>query len=298
MADILEVLNDYVKKSQVRVVNENLRFRMLPDIAQNYDLGLYAKTVDMWSDLVKEISQIKIEYPYDKKSVFYVYFVPDDFYSNMPGFELVIGKPMDGLDSDGFSSALCYLQSTLTKGEPNSDKANLFNRVIKLHELSHCISSNFGDGVFPFSEGFSEIIPWYILGYEKLIPTHLKWMRALPKIYTLKDFSDANVVNERLDRKIASYRTSYISLYLVTRAIISNIAKRYKVSPRVAVQKFLDLWHNFNGDIYRGLTECYANFAGMDAEKLIYTCEYQNAVLDEIGDEMKEVKHIQKGRII
>lgn len=298
MVDILEILNDYVKKSQVRIVNANLRFRMLPDVVKKYDTGMYAKVTDMWADLVQEMDRVKIKYPNNKKSIFYIYFVPDDFYSHMPGYENIIGKPMPCADGDGFVSALCYVQSTLTKGEPNSDKDNVFNRVIKLHELSHCISSNFGDTPFPFSEGFSEIIPWYILGYEKQIPTHLKWMRALPKIYSLADFSNGNVIYARIDKKIASYRTSYISLYLVTRAIISNIARRYKISPCMAAQKFLDLWHNFKGNAYRGLVECYASVAGMDIEKLLYTCEYQNAVLDDIDRELKEYKQIQQGGLI
>ncbi len=291
-------LADFLQDSEVRIVNDNLHFRMLPAVAKNYDHGMYDAAVDMWVDLVAEISRIGIRSPDKKKKVFYIYFVPDDFYSHMSGYENTLGKPEVGADADGFVYALCYLQQVLLPGT-QTDKLNLFNRVTKLHELSHLVHSVFGKNPFWFGEGVAEIVPWYLLGYEKRIPTHLKWMRALPQIYTLEDFSNGQGFSrEKVEKKISSYRTGYVSMYLITRAIVSGIAKKLKISPVAAVQKFLDLWHNAGAISGHEFTELCANIAGMDAHRLIYTTYYQNIVLDDIQKEITSDKQLQQGRTI
>ena len=274
---VWSAIQDFVKESEVRIVNDNLHVRMLPDVAKNYDLGLYTKAVDMWSDLVREISQIKIDYPDNKKSVFYIYFVPDDFYRGTE-YEGASGRPEFCLDEDGFPKAVCQLQQTL-----HVKVSNLFGRVSKLHELAHCIHSKFGLQARLFGEGFAEIIPWYVLGYERRLPSHLEWMCALPRIYTIQDYYDDKVPHTEKNReKIASFRSGYVSAYLLVRSIVSSIEERFKISPCSAVQKFLELWGDLGYVDAKEFASWCANFAGMDPEKLIYTCEYQNKVLDDI----------------
>lgn len=293
-----EALADFLQDSEVRIVNDNLHFRMLPAIAKNYDHGMYDKAVDLWTDLVAEISKIGIISPDKKKKAFYIYFVPDNFYSHMSGYENILAKPEIGADADGFVYALCYLQQALLPGA-QTDKLNLFNRVAKLHELSHLVHSDFGNNPFWFAEGVAELVPWHLLGYEKRIPTHLKWMRALPQIYTLKDFNDGiGFSREQVGKKIPSYRTGYISIYLITRAMVSGIATKLKISPVDALQKFLGLWHGAGAMSANEFTELCANVAGMDAHQLIYTTDYQKMVLDDIQKEITSGQQLQQGRTI
>lgn len=288
-------VQDFAKQSEMRIVRNDLRIRVLPDAAQNYDAGMYREAVDMWQNLIKEIGTVDLVYPNGAHPVFYVYFVPDDFYNNTD-FANMVGKAEYSVDKDGFIRALCYLQKTLTDKTQN-DKVNVFNRVAKLHELSHCMHSNFGEQTRLFCEGFAEIIPWYILGYERRIPTHLKWMRALPKIYSIQDYRDNRVsYNEKLGPKICSYQSGYVSAYLLVRAIISNVEKKLKISPCVALQKFLDLWHNTGYVNSASFAEQCANLAGMDARQLIYTTEYQNQVLVDIERELAAARQIDKGQ--
>ncbi len=288
-------VQDFAKHSEIRIVRNDLRIRMLPDAAKDYDMGMYHEAIDMWQNLVKEIRTIDLVYPNGAQPVFYVYFVPDDFYKNTD-FANILGKAEYSVDKEVFIRTLCYLQKTLTDKTQN-DKTNIFNRVAKLHELSHCVHSNFGEQTRFFDEGIAEAIPWYILGYERRIPTHLKWMRALPKMYSIQDYRD-NLVpyNEKLGPKICSYRSGYVSAYLLVRAIISNIKKKFKISPCAALQKFLDLWYNTGYVSSAIFAEKCANLASMDVGRLIYTTEYQNQVLVDIERELVVARQTDKGQ--
>jgi len=286
---LLNFVREYVDQSEVRIVNDRLRFRMLPDKAKRFDKGLYDNVSNFWSGIVEEISQIKIKYPDNKESIFYVYFVQNDFFakSHIPEFVNIVGKPVCSFDEKGFKNSLAYIQSALDREWCNDEK-NVFNRITKLHECAHLIHSNFGSRERFIDEGFAEVVPWYILGYEKRVSTHLTWMRALPKIHTVSDFLNNGFPYEkRFGKKIASYKSGYVSAYLFCRAVISGIENKFKISPCKALQKFLDFWYD---------TKCYgkdfiiqlAKFAEMDADKLIYTTEYQNAVMNDIERENKK----------
>lgn len=283
-----QILQKYVNESEVRNVNDDLCFRLMPENAKKFDSGLYGAAKDFWADLVKEITKIDIKYPNHKRNIFYVYWLPDDFYEKtmVPQLKNILGRAVESKDTDAFADSLGYIQKCLTD-EMQNDKENVFNRVSKLHEFSHLIHGNFGKRERYLDEGVAEIIPWYILGYEKRVPTHLTWMRSLPKIHTLNDFMTGKVSYvEKVGKKISSYKSAYVSAYLICRAVISNIEKKYKISPVDALQKYLDLWYSAKCDGMEFIMQI-ANMAAMDTDKLIYTTEYQNQVLTDIEHENK-----------
>ena len=73
-----EALKDYIKDSELRIVNDNFRIRMSPEIAKNYDNGVYDNAIAEHTTCINEILALELHKPLDKKPIVYTYLVPDD----------------------------------------------------------------------------------------------------------------------------------------------------------------------------------------------------------------------------
>ena len=108
-----DALRDYIKKSEMRIVNDNFRIRMSPEIAQKYDAGEYETGVAEHTTCINELLQLNLQELIGKQPIFYTYLVPDDRLGELLNFPYKGqrgGRPVDGFDKDGFN-ALNYAKN-------------------------------------------------------------------------------------------------------------------------------------------------------------------------------------------
>ena len=137
-----------------------------------------------------------------------------------------------------------------------------------------------------FGEGFAELIPWYALEYEKRVPEHFIAMKSMEKIYTANELLESVAFSDRVSGKTCSFQPSYMSSYLLIRAIVDFIRVKYKLSRFLAVQKFLELC---SVSKYRKqwFFDELAEIIGMNSDKLLNSTEYQIKMLKQIEKEIK-----------
>ena len=281
-------LREYIDDSQTRVIIDGVfHARMSSMIAEKFDSGLYDLALQEHANCIKELQTLDIKYPANAKPIFYIYIVPDeDFiellqypYKNLKSG----GKPVASYDIDGFNSAYGTSQNLLT----GDDKNTITRHVNRIHEYAHLIQHQFAFCSKLFGEGFAELIPWYALEYESKVPEHLTAMKSLEKIYTANELISSVEFSDRIEGKTCSFQPSYISSYLWSRAVVEQIRSKFNLSRKQAIQKFLE-YYAFSGVRQQFFVIELANFIGMDAEKLLNSNEYQNAVLKQIETESAE----------
>lgn len=283
-----DVLREYIENSEKRIIIDGVfNARMSAKIAKNFDKGLYDFMLDEHKKCIKELRKLHIKYHAKSKPIFYIYIVPDENftellqypYKNIKGG----GRPVPSYDFDGFNSAYGTSQNKMV----NTEKVSLVNHINLLHEYSHLIQHCFGYGPQMFGEGFAEMIPWYALGYEKLVPEHLVAMKSMEKIYTANELLETVDFKDKIQNKTCSFQPSYMSSYLWVRAVVEHIGLKYKLSHFDAVQKFLEL---YNMTIYgkQFFIMELAEKIGMDADKLLKSDKYQKEVLKRIEKEVKK----------
>lgn len=284
-----DVLREYVKKSESRVIIDDLFFaRMSKDIAKNFDGGLYDVMLNEHKKCIKELESLHIIYPANAKPKFYVYIVPDENFAELLNYPYKNisggGRPVPAYELDSFNSAYGTSQNKMVDNGP----IGIFRHINLVHEYSHLIHHQFGGyGAQMFGEGFAEMIPWYALEYENLAHEHFVAMKSLDKIYTANELLEMNPFFDMVPGKTCSFQPSYISSYLWTRAVVEHIRCKYNLSRFGAVQKFLEL---FNITIYgkQFFIIELAEILDMDVDKLLDSTEYQIETLEQIAKEVKK----------
>lgn len=275
-----EALQDYLKTSELRIVNDNFRIRMSPEIAKNYDAGLYDSGIAEHTGCINEILALGLHNTLDKKPVIYTYIVPDDRLQELlmyPYDRPRGGRPVACFDQDGLFSAYGATQNTfIMDGTPSVAK-----HVNNIHEYVHLIQHQFHPfkhGLF--QEGFAEMVPWYLLDYETKCPAHTMAI-VNTDLYSADDFLNGASFRDQVPNRTCSFQKSYISAYLFIRAIIENMEKNLNITKREAALEFLTHYGQDGFDKYF-LIQDLANVAKMDCDKLMRTTDYQKEVLQNI----------------
>lgn len=244
-------LKEYIKNSELRVFNKDIKVRLSKELAIKYDKGYYNEYLNNISKYIKMIKKLNIKYPGNAKPVLYVYIVPDNNYRELLGIPgkydngKAGGKPVMCYDLDGFSSAYGLSQNILENKNKETDISKVENEI---HELSHIVHSQFFNKNLIISEGFAEALPLYGLNMEKDFTEHknallnLEEEQILSVQEILKLEKDGTFgIETILQNKTCSFRISYISSYLFVRGCMEIIAKKFDLKKEDAVQRFLEI---------------------------------------------------------
>lgn len=244
-------LKEYIKNSELRVFNKDIKVRLSKELAIKYDKGYYNEYLNNISKYIKMIKILNIKYPGNAKPVLYVYIVPDNNYRELLGIPEKYdngkggGKPVMCYDLDGFSSAYGLSQNILENKNKETDISKVENEI---HELSHIVHSQFFNKNLIISEGFAEALPLYGLNMEKDFTEHknallnLEEEQILSVQEILKLEKDGTFgIETILQNKTCSFRISYISSYLFVRGCMEIIAKKFDLKKEDAVQRFLEI---------------------------------------------------------
>jgi len=279
-------LREYIDKSELRIVSNDFRVRMSKKLAKNFDAGFYDCMLKEHKKCIREIKSLNIKYPANAKPKFYMYIVPDEDFIELLDFPYKNrtggGRPVASYDLDGFNRVFGTSQNLVRY----VGKIRPERHINLLHEYGHLIQQQFFSAEQMLSEGFADLIPWYVLEYEKRVPAHFMAMKSLDKIYTVNELIESVDFRDRVPDKMCSFQPSYISSYLWVRAVVDHIRVKYKLSRKLAVQKFLELG-GFSGYIKQWFVADLAGMIGMDAEKLLNSTEYQIKMLKQIEKEIK-----------
>lgn len=283
-----DALREYIKNSEMRVIVDGVFYaRMSKSIAKKFDSGTYDYMLCEHKKCIRELKKLNIKYSANAKPKFYVYIVPDENFAELLRYPYKNhnggGRPVPSYDFDSFNSAYGTSQNRMIA----SGKIGINSHINLVHEYAHLIHNQFGFYAQMFGEGFAELIPWYALEYEKLVPEHFASMQSMEKIYTANELLESVAFSDTVSGKTCSFQPSYMSSYLWSRAVVEHIRKKYKLSRIESVQKFLEFYNLTTYGKQWFIMEL-ADLTGMNAEKLLYSTEYQQEILKQIAKEIKK----------
>ncbi len=242
-------LFEYIKNSEIRIVNDNFKVRLSRDLAKKYDNGDYKNALQIHIDYINAINKLGLKYPGNANPVFYMYIVPDNNFIELLNFPFTDsaygGKPVKCFDIDGFHSAYGISQNLL---DNQSSAEPISSRVNGIHELAHLVHGQFFNKDRILAEGFAETLPLYTMGLQNEFDEHAQVIKNM----TADDIISPNELLAmgrdgtfgritRIKNKSASFDWSYISSYLFVRGYIMKIAEKFELTPISATQKFLEI---------------------------------------------------------
>lgn len=284
MAYLYAALKEYIKNSELRVVNDRFRVRLSADLAKKYDNGVYKNALNLLISHIDAINSLKIKYPNGENPVFYMYVVPDKNFAELLAYPYKDrrggGRPVDSFEKDGFSAAYGTSQNMLAN---HSETESVSQRENSIHEFAHMVHGMFFNTHLPIlGEGFAEVIPLYSLKMEEQFDEHRNVIINMDdaQIFTVRDMykmcqDGSFYTKNRVPNKSCSFDWSYISSYLFVRGYIMQIAKKFRINRLKATQKFLDIMY----DIQRDGVGLFVDMA---------------AVIDMQPDELIDSKKLQK----
>ena len=132
--------------------------------------------------------------------------------------------------------------------ENKKEETNIARIENDIHELSHLIHSDFFSKNQTISEGFAEALPLYGLNIEDIFTEHKNALLNLSEEQILSaqelldsEKDDTYGIDEIIPNRSCSFRTSYISSYLLVRGILETIAEKYNFTKAQAIQHFLEI---------------------------------------------------------
>lgn len=282
-----DALRDYISTSELRIVNDNFRMRMAPAIAAKYDSGAYKTAIDEHTSCINELSKLNLQDVLGKKPIFYTYLVPDNRLIellNYPYQRKRGGRPVMCFDSDGFISAYGATQNTFVMLE----KPSVMLHVNHIHEYAHLFQQQLNPYKHVmFHEGFAEVIPWYILDYESKCPEHVMAV-VDTDVYCANDLLTNVDFRDVVEGRSCSFQKSYISSYVFIRTLVEQIQSKFGIDKTAAVKMYMKIYAESKND-KQWLVVDFAKKLGLDADKLLYTTEYQKETLQK----MKTTNKIQ-----
>lgn len=297
-------LREYIKNSEIRVYNENIKVRLSAELAVKYDKGLYDNYLKYTSECYELLLNLNLKYPSNAKPIYYLYIVPFDQFVELLGYPDQFNngtggaKPVNCYDLDGFAHAF-GTSDNLCENFIREEKGIAFFEN-EIHELSHLIHINFVKETKILKEGFAETIPLYILNLQKKYTSHTEALINLEEhqILTAEELLEEEDkymfgVTEILPNKTCSFRSSYISSYLFVRGCIKKIEEKYKLNKVDSLQKFFKMLYS-SKYINAWLIFDIADFLGLDRDQLLTGKALQLSVLEDIKKEYndKENKNV------
>lgn len=272
----IDELKLYIDKTEVIKINEDLKIRLSKDLLSNYENGLYDKGIENIVFAIDEIKKLNIKYPSNAKPVYYVYIVPDDSFVTLLNFPTSRstkggGKIVNCYDLDGFSSAYGVSSNIMLR----QNDANIMEKVNDIHEMAHMVHNMFYSRDRYLCEGFAEVLPLYMLGYEKKFRQHHECILSLTEkdILTVQELLDLEEKNEFVGSSLlpnasCSFDKAYVSSYLFVRGCINVIEEKFKINKMEAMNKFLEIIMN-SMYMHQFLVFDIASVLGVDREDLL-----------------------------
>ncbi len=245
----IDELKQYIDKTEVIKINDDLNIRLSKELLSNYENSLYDKGISNILDAINEIKNLNIKYPSNAKPIYYVYIVPDDNFVTLLNYPTSRstkggGKIVNCYDLDGFSSAYGVSSNIMIK----QNETNIMEKVNGIHEISHMIHNMFYSRDRYLCEGFAELLPLYILDYEQKFRQHRECILSLAEedILTVQELLDLEEKNEfagysLLPNASCSFDKAYVSSYLFVRGCINVIEEKYNINKIEAMNKFLEI---------------------------------------------------------
>lgn len=293
-------LREYIKNSEFRIFNENIKVRLSKELAIRYDKGYYDNYLEYTNECYKLLYKLNLNYPSNAKPIYYLYIVPFDQYVELLGYPDKFnkgnggGKPVNCFDIDGFSHAFGISDNLCENFE--KDKKSIAYFENEIHELSHILHSNFFRNSTILGEGFAETIPLYILDLQKQYTNHTQALIDLDEkqILTVEELlneeeEDSFGVTELLSNKTCSFRLSYISSYLFVRGCIKTIEEKHNIDKIKGLQLFLEMLYS-SKYMSTWLMFDIADFLEIDRNILLRSKDLQLIALNDIKKEYNEKK--------
>ncbi len=287
-------LKIYINNTEIIEINSDLKIRLSKEMLVNYEKGLYDYGINNIIDAISEIKGLNIKYPSNAKPIFYVYVVPDDNFVKLLNFPTSRstkggGKIVQCYDLDGFSSAYGVSSNIMM----NQSETSIMNKVNNIHELSHMIHNMFYSRDRYLCEGFAELLPLYILDYEKKFKQHRELILSLSEedILTVQELiklenNNCFDGNATLPNASCSFDKAYLSSYLFVRGCIHLLEDKYKTNKFDAMVKFLEIIRN-SRYMYQFLIFDIADCLDVDKEDLLTGKVVQYVALTSIFKENK-----------
>jgi hypothetical protein len=259
-------LREYVARSELRVVSDDFRVCLSPELAKKYDNGAYDARMKEHRTCIEEIKALGIRYPAGAKPIFYLYIVPKGAGQLllMPAGMTAGGRSAPCFFPDGFPYAYGETEVILL-GKGTSLK------IGSIHEWAHVVCSLFYSGESAWlSEGIAELFPYYLLNYEGRDAEHLDLIKNLKEHEILNAQTLLTEFYDHVDfSKRCQLANSYCSAYLFVRGIVRFIEKKENCDKITAVQK---LMLAARGSAFRNEFFVYdiADFIGISWDELLY----------------------------
>lgn len=200
-------------------VSDNLLIKMPRDIYKKYKAAGAENFIKIISKNIETVLQINIDYPQKPVFTFMVLHEGEEF-------KKMAGGPFES----GMAGMRCC------PGALAIDEAYFLNfkntyDIGLIHELAHIMHGMFFE-LGRISEGFAEIIPFYILGLED--ETQKEIIRNLKpeEIYTVAALQKGGMFQDKENsakRMRAQHRKTYISMYLWMRGYLQALEKQRNI---------------------------------------------------------------------
>lgn len=286
---VSDKLKEYIKFSELRVVNKSLKVRLSDELAKKYDSGAYGNSIRWFEKYIDQIEKLGFQYPGNAHPVFYVYIVPDENFVELLQYPYETrkggGKPVMSYNLDGFSSAYGVSQNICANASDNPSISTIVNNI---HEFSHLVHSQFFNKDRFICEGFAEVVPLFTMGYELKFDEH---RNAIKKMTLSQLFSAKELITLARENKFrgnvlvpdrsCSFDLFYISSYLFVRVCIEKISNKFKLSKNEATQKFLEIIRK-SRSINEWLVLDLSDELGIPRDMLLYEKELQFKTLETL----------------
>lgn len=282
-------LKRYIKNSELRIVNDDLKVRLSKELALKYDNGSYNIFLEKMNGSIGEIKSIGIKYPGNAKPIFYIYIVPDDNFIELLNFPHKNakqgGRPVPSYDIKGFDLALGISSNVC---ENSSDRVSISMTVNFIHELAHLVSGNFFYTNRFIEEGFAETLPLYTLDYESKFDMHRNLIKNMKPedFYSAKELIEMSKNNDfwmgrLIPNTSCTFNLACISSYLFVRGCMEKIALKYNLNRKEATQKFLEIV-KYSNNLETLLVFDIAHEIDIDEEQLLNGKEIQINIIERL----------------
>ena len=200
-------------------VSDNLRLMMPPDIEAKYKAGGAANFIKRVSRNIETVLQIKINYPEKPVFTFMVLHRGEEFHN-------ISGSPFE----NGIAGVACRNKVLAIDDVGFFNHKGGTNDIGLIHELAHIMHDYFFTGLGRISEGFAEVIPFYILGLEDETQKEIIRNMKEDDFYTVVSLGKKGAMfQDKNENRRAQHRKTYISMYLWMRGYLQELEKQRNI---------------------------------------------------------------------
>jgi hypothetical protein len=257
---------------EMRVIDSNFKVAIQNEYQKMFDNNEAALFIERIKCSIESVLMVPINYQTEPNFTFFV---------------IQNGEVFQRLTSCPFPGGMCVAPNRSTTLVVDDkyffSTRSKWDNIGLIHELSHIVHGFFFNKLYPISEGFAEVFPFYILDMEKDDPRHLELLRTLSKaeIITIEQIRQHGMFTENmLKPQRVQYMKSYISMYLFMRGYIQRLEKINNLDKVAAINLLLaefqktDVLEDFNLRI-----EYIARLINTSFDSILYSKEIQMQAL-------------------